>query len=233
VTSPDLARPGRHVGTPQLTDQPVLGLEVLERLGPTRPELVRFLLEYKFGIEEVQTKIGILQQEFQALHEYCPIEHVSSRLKSPNSIRDKIERKNVQATLPAIRSTITDIAGLRITCSFASDVYRMAESLGRQPDLTVLHVKDYIARPKPNGYRSLHMLVTVPVYLSSSVVEIPVEIQLRTVAMDFWASLEHKIHYKYRNDVPDDVRTQLREAAATAHELDTLMEGLHVRVHGT
>jgi putative GTP pyrophosphokinase len=149
---------------------PVPDLEVLGRLTPARADLVRFFLEYKFGIEEVQTKVGILQQEFTALHEYSPIEHVSSRLKSsrlksPRSILDKTERKGIEPSLGAVRSAITDIAGLRITCSFASDVYRMAESLGRQPDLTVLRVKDYIARPKPNGYRSLHLLVSIPVFI--------------------------------------------------------------------
>ncbi len=142
-----------------------------------------------------------------------------------------IERKGIEPSLGAVRSAITDIVGLRITCSFASDVYRMAESLGRQPDLTVLQVKDYIARPKPNGYRSLHLLVSIPVFLSDRVVAVPVEVQLRTVAMDFWASLEHKIHYKYRDAVPGDVRAELTEAAGTAHQLDTLMESLHARVH--
>ncbi len=218
----------------QATEATVLASSAdLELLGSAQGELRRFLLEYRFGMEEVRTKISILQQEFLALHDHNPIEHVSSRLKTPASILAKVTRKGVGPSLGVVRSTITDIAGLRVTCSFVSDVYRMAEMLTGQPDLTVLRVRDYIARPKPNGYRSLHLLVSVPVFLSTSVVDVPVEIQLRTVAMDAWASLEHKIHYKYQADVPDDVTRPLLEAAESANHMDTLMEGLHHRVHST
>ncbi|MDN5895668.1 MAG: GTP pyrophosphokinase family protein, partial [Nocardioides sp.] len=167
-----------------------------------RAQLTRLLMEYKFGIDEVTTKIAILQEEFTHLHAYNPIEHVSSRVKSPESIYAKIQKRAFEPSIDSIRENVTDIAGVRITCSFTSDVYRVFDLLRSQPDLTVIEIEDYIATPKPNGYRSLHALVSTPVHLSDRVVDVTVELQLRTVAMDFWASLEHKIYYKYQTDVP-------------------------------
>ncbi len=204
----------------------------LDEFRKLREEFSRFMFSYKFGMEEVATKVGILQQEFQHLQQYNPIEHVSSRLKSPESVLDKIARKNCAPNFEAIRETITDIAGVRVTCSFTSDVYRVSEALTRQDDITVLHVKDYVREPKPNGYRSLHLILEVPVFLSTGAVTVPVEVQLRTVAMDFWASLEHKIYYKYDGVVPADISRTLSEAAETAARLDTEMEQLHRDVHG-
>ena len=204
----------------------------LDDLVQLRAEFARFMLEYQFGIEEMKTKVEILRLEFVNLHEHNPIEHVSSRLKSPESIIAKVTRKQLEPTFETIRASITDIAGLRITCSFVSDVYRVAEMLTGQADVSVLAMKDYIANPKPNGYRSLHVLVEVPVFLSEEIVPVTVELQLRTVAMDFWASLEHKIHYKFDHDVPAGVRDGLQTSARTAADLDALMEGLHRQVHG-
>ncbi len=204
----------------------------LDELARLRADFTRFMLEYKFGIDEVTTKITILQEEFAQLHAYNPIEHVASRLKTPESIVAKVIRRGVDPSFDAIRKHITDIAGIRVVCSFTSDVYRISEMLGRQNDVTVLTVKDYIADPKPNGYRSLHAMVQVPVFLSAGPVPVTVEVQIRTIAMDFWASLEHKIFYKYAGGAPDDVVTSLTEAAETAHRLDQMMEQLHQRVHG-
>lgn len=197
-----------------------------------REEFSRFMFSYKFGMEEITTKVGILQQEFQHLQQYNPIEHVTSRLKTPESVLDKVQRKNCEPRFEAIREEITDIAGVRITCSFTSDVYRVSEALTRQDDLTVLQVKDYVRQPKANGYRSLHLIVEVPVFLSTGPVTVPVEVQLRTVAMDFWASLEHKIYYKFDGEVPLDISRSLGEAAVTAARLDDEMERLHRDVHG-
>lgn len=197
-----------------------------------RDEFSRFMFSYKFGMEEVATKVGILQQEFQHLQQYNPIEHVTSRLKTPESVLDKIQRKGCAPRFQDIRETITDIAGVRVTCSFTSDVYRVSEALTRQDDVTVLQVKDYVRQPKPNGYRSLHLIVEVPVFLSTGAVTVPVEVQLRTVAMDFWASLEHKIYYKFDGVVPEGISRSLEETAATAALLDTEMERLHRDVHG-
>ena len=142
-------------------------------------------------MREVETKISILRDEFTHDHAYNPIEHVKSRLKSPDSIVEKIARKGIDdPDFDRIRAEITDIAGVRVTCSFVADVYRLFDLLTAQDDVTVRTVKDYIANPKPNGYKSLHAIIEVPVFLSTGALSVPVEVQFRTIAMDFWASLE-------------------------------------------
>lgn len=195
-----------------------------------RDAFTRFMLQYKFAIDEVLTKVNILRDEFEHLHHENPIEHVSSRLKSPNSVLDKVERKGCDATFDAIRGTILDIAGVRIVCSFIPDIYRVLEALRLQEDLTIIQVKDYIKNPKPNGYRSLHLICSVPVFLSSGTVPVTVEVQIRTIAMDFWASLEHKIYYKYERQVPGEILTGLRDSALVAAHLDRTMTELRDRV---
>ena len=220
--------PGQRPEPAHPTLQPV----DVDELMHLRAEFERLVLEYQFGIEAMKTKIEILRLEFVHLHDHNPIEHVSARLKTPESILAKVVRRGLDPSFESIRASITDIAGLRVTCSFVSDVYRVAEMLTRQTDLTVLATKDYIAQPKPNGYRSLHLLVQVPVFLSDEVVPVTAELQLRTIAMDFWASLEHKIHYKYDREIPAAVREGLDRSARTAAELDELMEDLHRDVHG-
>ena len=225
-----------------MTDQLTVPMAMLGGVDPTsidraqllsmRREVQRFLLQYEFGLREIGTKIDILRDEFLELHDYNPIEHVSSRVKSPESLVDKVARKGLGADLASIREHVTDIAGVRVTCSFESDVYRLFDLLTLQDDVSVRLVKDYIANPKPNGYQSLHAVVEIPVFLSSGPVSVPVEVQFRTIAMDFWASLEHKIHYKYAGDVPERLTEELREAAATATELDARMARLHREIHG-
>ncbi len=204
-----------------------------EELRTLRDEFQRFLLEYQFGLREVETKIAILRDEFQLMHDYNPIEHVSSRVKSADSIVDKVARKGIDPDVASIREHITDIAGLRVTCSFVNDAYRLFDLLTQQDDISIRRVKDYIAEPKANGYKSLHVVVDVPVFLSSGRVDIPVEVQFRTIAMDFWASLEHTIYYKYDSKVPDRLLAELTDAAATAAELDARMERLHRELHGS
>jgi putative GTP pyrophosphokinase len=213
-----MAREGRP-GAPDWLDDRDAGLRL-------------FLLEYEFGLREIMTKIAILRDEFRHMHDYNPIEHVTSRVKSPESIRRKVQRDHVAPTLDGVRSGVTDIAGVRVTCSFVADAYRIFELLTHQDDITTRRVSDYIARPKANGYKSLHAIVEVPVFLSSRTVRVPVEIQLRSIAMDFWASLEHKIYYKYDGEVPDALVAELRDAARTAGELDARMERLHRELHG-
>ncbi len=200
--------------------------------GELRRDLQRFLMVYKFGIDEMMTKINILRDEFSYVHDYNPIEHVKSRLKSPDSILTKAQRKGVPRNLEAVRENFRDIAGIRITCSFTSDVYRIMEMITRQGDVGVVEIEDYIERPKPNGYRSVHVIVEIPVFMSDRVESVYVELQIRTVAMDFWASLEHKIYYKHDREVPHELREELRLAAETARDLDLRMELLHERVHG-
>jgi len=203
-----------------------------QELRDLRDDLQRFLLEYRFGLHEVETKISILREEFAHMHDYNPIEHVTSRVKAPDSLVAKVARKGVAADFDSIRAHITDIAGVRITCSFRADAYRLFDLLTAQPDITVMVVKDYIAEPKPNGYQSLHAIVSVPVYLSTGPVQVPVEIQFRTIAMDFWASLEHKIYYKYDRQVPDTLLAELKDAADSAAALDERMQRLHQELHG-
>ena len=204
----------------------------LDGLRILREQFSRFMFSYKFGMDEVTTKVRILQEEFRHLARYNPIEHVVSRLKSPESVLDKIARKQCAPRFDVIREQITDIAGVRIVCSFTSDVYQVFDALTRQDDVTVVQTKDYVRHPKGNGYRSLHVIVKIPVFLSTGTVEVPVEVQLRTVAMDFWASLEHKIYYKFDREVPLEISRTLTATAATAAQLDDEMERLHREVHG-
>ncbi len=204
--------------------------EVVGEITRLRDEFTAFMLEYKFGVDEILTKVGILREEFGLRHDYNPIEHVGSRLKSPESIIAKVQRKGVEPTFESIRAAIHDIAGVRITCSFVSDTYRVFELLTQQSDITVVSVKDYIAEPKENGYKSLHVVLSVPVFLSKGPVQVLVEVQIRTIAMDFWASLEHKIYYKYDKQVPQALLDDLTEAARTASRLDATMERLHQEV---
>lgn len=190
-----------------------------------REEAERFLLIYRSAIDEVATKVRILEREFTAVHAYNPIESYSTRLKSMPSLIAKARRRGL-SNLDEVRTQITDVAGARVICSFLPDVYRVRDMLCGQDDITVRETKDYIASPKPNGYRSLHMIVEVPVFLSRGAHSVPVELQFRTIAMDFWASLEHKIYYKYQRAVPEALLAQLHQAAETAAHLDADMERL-------
>lgn len=192
-----------------------------------RNDFTRFMMGYKFGTDELMTKINILKEEFTHIHQYSPIEHVTSRLKTPESLLEKARRKNCPLTFEDIRKNIFDIAGIRITCSFISDTYRVADMLTGQSDVQVIEIKDYIASPKPNGYKSLHVIVEIPVFMTDRVQPVLVELQIRTIAMDFWASLEHKIFYKYRGAIPVALLDELTDAAESANRLDVKMEHLH------
>jgi len=195
-----------------------------------KTELTRFLMSYKFALDEMNTKIDILKQEFQYIHEYNPIEHVKSRLKTPQNILKKAYRKGYELSLKSIRENIRDIAGIRITCSFISDIYKLSNMIRERKDITVIECKDYINNPKPNGYKSLHLIIQIPIFMSDRVEDVFVEIQIRTIAMDFWASLEHKIYYKYNKEVPADLLKELKEAADTVSQLDMKMERLNREV---
>lgn len=199
----------------------------LDQMKRIKHEITRFVMVYKFALDEIETKIDILKEEFEAFHDYSPIEHTKSRLKSPESILKKLYRKGYPISLGNIKEHIKDIAGLRITCSFISDIYKVSDMLQKQSDIKVLDVKDYIANPKPNGYKSLHLIIEVPVFLSDGTENVCVEVQIRTIAMDFWASLEHKIFYKYNKDVPEHMLRELKSAADAANHLDHKMERLH------
>lgn len=188
------------------------------------------LIIYRFALEEINTKLKILNEEFQFIHNHNPIEHIKSRIKDPRGIMVKLQRKGLDLTIENAKLHIHDIAGARITCSFISDIYDLYEVLKKQSDIKIISEKDYIKNPKPNGYKSLHLIVKIPVYLSTGMEEVSVEIQIRTIAMDFWASLEHKIYYKFDKGVPEHLLFELKEAADSAHELDIKMKKIKDRV---
>ncbi|RXZ76750.1 GTP pyrophosphokinase family protein [Paenibacillaceae bacterium] len=199
----------------------------IEQLRVLKNEVTRFMMSYKFALDALDTKLEILKEEFHLLHDYNPIEHTKSRLKSPESMVKKLMKKGGDFTFDSMKHHIKDIAGMRITCSFLSDIYQISDMLKNQSDLTIVDIKDYIAHPKPNGYQSLHLIVEVPVYMSDRQEQVNVEVQIRTIAMDFWASLEHKIYYKYNQSVPPSLLEELKAAADSAASLDRQMERLH------
>ena len=187
-------------------------------------------LVYSAALKQINTKLEILNDEFQHVHRYNPIEHIKSRMKTSESIVKKLKRYGYESTIENMVKYINDIAGIRVICSFTSDIYRIADMIGNQNDIKVISVKDYIKHPKASGYKSYHMLVTVPVFLSDRIVEVKVEIQIRTVAMDFWASLEHKINYKFEGNAPQHIKTELVECARMVSDLDARMLSLNEEI---
>ena len=185
---------------------------------------------YNAALKEINTKLEILNDEFKHVHQYNPIEHIKTRIKESDSIVKKLRRYGYETSIENMVKYVNDIAGVRIICSFTSDIYRLAEMIGNQSDLKVLSIKDYIKNPKESGYKSYHMLVSVPIFLSESVVDTKVEIQIRTIAMDFWASLEHKIYYKFEGNAPDYISRDLRECAKMVEDLDERMLQLNEAV---
>ena len=188
-------------------------------------ETMMFL--YNSALKEVGTKLEILNDEFVHIHNYNPIEYIKSRIKTPESIVKKLKKGGYESTIENMVTYVKDIAGIRIVCSFTSDIYKLAEMIGRQNDLTVISVKDYMKHPKESGYKSYHMIVSVPIFLSNRVVDTKVEIQIRTIAMDFWASLEHKIYYKFEGNAPEYISRDLRECAEIVSNLDAKMLSLN------
>lgn len=188
------------------------------------------VLVYNSALKEIGTKLEILNDEFQHVHQYNPIEHIKSRIKSPQSIVKKLKKNGYESTIQNMVEHVNDIAGIRVICSFTSDIYRIAEMIINQNDIKVISVKDYILNPKPSGYKSYHLIVSIPIFLSDRIVNTKVEIQIRTVAMDFWASLEHKINYKFEGNVPSNIKDELVECAAMVAELDTKMLTLNEQV---
>ncbi len=193
-------------------------------------EWKQVMLMYDSALKQVYTKMEILNNEFKLNYQYNPIEHITSRLKSTQSIAKKMRHNGRELTVENIVKYINDVAGIRVICSFTSDIYRIADLIAKQSDVQVLKVKDYIICPKENGYTSYHMIVSVPIYLSNNTVNTKVEIQIRTIAMDFWASLEHKIYYKFEGNAPERIRKELRECADVVSYLDHKMLTLNEEV---
>ena len=184
-------------------------------------ETMMFL--YRSALKEVSTKLEILNDEFIYVHKYNPIEYIKSRIKTAESIVKKLKRYGFETSMDNMINHINDIAGVRIVCSFTSDIYKIVEMIGKQNDFTVISVKDYIKHPKESGYKSYHMLVTVPIFIGNEIIDTKVEIQIRTIAMDFWASLEHKIYYKFEGKGPDYISKDLQECSQIVSELDAKM----------
>lgn len=196
----------------------------------TSEEWERMQLIYDAGLREINTKLETLNNEFKIKHQYNPIEHMTSRLKSPESIAKKLRHSGRDITVENIVRYINDVAGIRVICSFTSDIYRIAKMISEQSDVTVLKIKDYIKNPKPNGYKSYHMIVSVPVFLADTMVNTKVEIQIRTIAMDFWASLEHKMYYKFEGNAPENIRRELKECADLVAFLDQKMLAINEEI---
>ena len=188
------------------------------------------ILIYNSALKQISTKLEILNDEFQHVHRYNPIEHIKSRIKTSESIVKKLKRHGYESTIQNMVQYVNDIAGIRVICSFTSDIYQIADMISNQSDIKVISVKDYIVKPKASGYKSYHMLVTVPVYLSDRIVDTKVEIQIRTVAMDFWASLEHKMNYKFEGNAPEHIRQALVECASMVSDLDAKMLSLNEEI---
>ena len=193
-------------------------------------EYRKIKLLYRSALKEIRTKLEILNDEFRLVHQYNPIEHIESRLKTDESITRKLMRKGKEITVENIQKYIDDIAGVRVICSFTPDIYRIVDMIVSQDDIEVLKTKDYMLNPKINGYRSYHLIVRVPIFLSDRVVPTKVEIQIRTVAMDFWASLEHKIYYKYEGNTPEYIKQELKECADLVAFLDSKMLAINEEV---
>ncbi len=188
------------------------------------------ILVYNAALKEIGTKLEILNEEFKHVHRYNPIEHIKSRIKTSESIVKKLKRYGYESTIENMVQYVNDIAGVRVICSFTSDIYRIAEMISNQNDIKILSIKDYIKNPKESGYKSYHMLVSIPIFLSDRKVDTKVEIQIRTVAMDFWASLEHKIRYKFEGEAPEHIRDELVECAKMVSDLDARMLSLNEEI---
>ena len=211
----------------EIVSDPFTALVPNTDITDTLQEFMALQQLYDAGIKEVRTKLEILDDEFKIKHDHNPIHHMEYRLKSVNSILGKLEKRGLEVSLDSIVTNLTDIAGVRVICNYVSDVYKIADLLIKQSDIKLIAKKDYIKHPKENGYRSLHLVVEVPIFLAEKVQPTTVEIQIRTIAMDFWASLEHHLRYKADNEVTDGVRDELIECAKTISNLDYKMQGIH------
>jgi putative GTP pyrophosphokinase len=186
---------------------------------------------YESAAELVKTQLGIYDNEFSMKFQRNPIHGIESRIKSPQSIVGKLQKKGLELSAESARKHLMDIAGIRVVCYYVNDIYAIAEILATRDDFKLIKIKDYIQTPKPSGYRSLHMTVMVPVYLATCRKEVPVEIQIRTIAMDFWASLEHQLRYKTHAPVPPELRDELHELAGTIAETDMRMQAIYEQIH--
>ena len=204
----------------------------LDKIEDNMMPLKRLMAYYRCAIMEVETKFNVLNEEFSLEYDRNPIETIKTRLKSTESIIKKLVRRNFPLTVDSIEANLNDIAGVRVVCSFLEDIYLLADCLLQQNDVKLIQVKDYIKNPKPNGYRSLHLIIEIPIFLKDEKKDMRVEVQLRTIAMDFWASLDHKLSYK--KDIPEEeaklLRQELLECAQISADLDVRMGEIKNRI---
>lgn len=200
-----------------------------EKLSKAKP-FNKLMMEYSSAIMEVETRLKVLNAMFSEEYKRNPFESIKSRLKTPESIYKKLEKKGYPVTIENIKEYAADVAGLRVICSFPDDIYRLAELLTKQDDIILLKKKDYIKSPKPNGYRSLHLILSVPIFLPNEKTYMKVEVQFRTIAMDFWASLEHKLKYKRHIDNTEEIEQQLKACADSIEELDYQMQEIRDKI---
>lgn len=196
----------------------------------TKP-YIKLMSYYKCAMMEIETKLKVLDEEYSLEYDRNPISSIKTRLKSFPSIKEKLKRKNLKLSLEAIEDNLNDIAGIRVICPFPEDVYKIAESLLRQDDIELIETKDYIKNPKPNGYRSLHIIVAIPIFLANEKKIMRVEIQLRSIAMDFWASLEHQMRYKKDFEFTEEMANELHDCAELSAALDLRMEAIRKSVN--
>ena len=214
----------------QAEAQSVISIPTLKEVQQRSHSFITLMSYYKCAMMEVETKLKVLNEEFSLRFDRNPISSIQTRLKSPVSIEEKLASKNLPMTIQSIEKNLNDIAGVRVICSFLDDIYLLAECLLGQDDITLIEQKDYIAHPKPNGYRSLHLIVQIPIYLQAGKRNMRVEIQLRTIAMDCWATLEHQLRYK--KDITDttQISTELQYCALLSAELDARMDHLRRQI---
>ena len=202
--------------------------EIKERLQTYTAPYRELMSYYRCAMMEVSTKFNVLDEELSLQYDRNPIEAIKTRLKSPESIMDKLSRRGLPFSAESIEQNLNDIAGVRVICAYISDIYMLRDALLRQDDIVLLQEKDYIKNPKPNGYRSLHLIVETPIFLHDQKKQMRVEVQFRTMAMDWWASVEHKLRYK-KPAAPEEVNSELKECAEISADLDKRLEKLRQR----
>jgi len=212
---------------PEMAPIDITSPETLE----TFQNFQQFMMMYNCAIKEVRTKFEVLNDELSVTNNRNPIEMIKSRVKKPQSIIDKLIRNNHEVNINSVLENLNDVAGVRVICSFVDDIYKVADMLSAQDDITVLKIKDYIKNPKPNGYRSYHMIIEVPVFFSNVKQNIKVEVQLRTIAMDFWASLEHTMKYKKNVENSQSIANELKECADLISQTDLKMQEINYRIN--
>lgn len=212
----------------QLNQEDVKGW--LQSFAASYRELMAY---YRCAMMEVATKFNVLNEELSLTYDRNPIETIKTRLKSPESILDKLQRRGVPLSFERIEENINDVAGIRIICAFPSDIYMLADAFLKQDDIILLRRKDYIKNPKPNGYRSLHLVVKIPIFLHNEKRLMKVEVQFRTISMDWWASLEHKIRYKKNISISEEIDHELYECARISAGLDMRMEEIQQKVESS